>query len=60
MPSMGELTKSATFEERKESSMERHDLYNFESKINYKYSQERISRKKASYLLDTYFFIPRF
>ncbi len=40
----------------KESSIERHDLYNFESKIDYK--MEITEKKKTSYLLDTYFFIP--
>ncbi len=40
----------------KESSIERHDLYNFESKIDY--TLERTEKKKTSYLLATYFFIP--
>ncbi|MFX1381765.1 MAG: hypothetical protein ACFFBP_04910, partial [Promethearchaeota archaeon] len=45
----------------KSSSIKRHDLYNFEAKIDYKYSLEEINknRKKTSYLLDTYFFIPQ-
>jgi len=40
----------------KESSIERHDLYNFESKIDY--TLEITEKKKTSYLLATYFFIP--
>jgi len=40
----------------KDSSMGRHDLYNFESKINY--TLEKSKKKKTSYFLDTYFFIP--
>ncbi|MDX1798520.1 MAG: hypothetical protein R3255_07720 [Candidatus Lokiarchaeia archaeon] len=40
-----------------ESSIERHDLYNFESKIDY--TLEQTEKKKTTYLLATYFFIPR-
>lgn len=40
----------------KKSSIERHDLYNFESKIDY--TLEITEKKKTSYLLATYFFIP--
>ena len=40
----------------KESSIERHDLYNFESKIDY--TLEITEKKKTSYLLATYLFIP--
>ena len=40
----------------KESLIERHDLYNFESKIDY--TLEKTEKKKTSYLLATYFFIP--
>ncbi len=40
----------------KESSIERHDLYNFESKIDY--TLELTDEKKTSYHLATYFFIP--
>ncbi|TFF94718.1 MAG: hypothetical protein EU544_04135 [Promethearchaeota archaeon] len=43
-------------EEWKESSIERHDLYNFETKIDYKL--ERTNKKKTSYLLNTYIFLP--
>ncbi|MFW9819229.1 MAG: hypothetical protein ACFFE5_06425 [Candidatus Thorarchaeota archaeon] len=39
-----------------ESSIQRHDLYNFESKIDY--TLEQTEKKKTSYLLATYFFIP--
>jgi len=42
-----------------ESPIERHDLYNFESKIEYTYSKEKVNKKKPSYLIDTYFFIPK-
>jgi len=42
-----------------ESPIERHDLYNFESKIEYIYSKERETKKKPAYLIDTYFFIPK-
>ena len=45
------------FEEWEDSSMERHDLYNFESKIDY--TLEKTKKQKTSYLLDTYFFIPQ-
>ncbi|MBY8981935.1 MAG: hypothetical protein KGD57_03240 [Candidatus Lokiarchaeota archaeon] len=41
------------------SSTKRHDLYNFETKIEYKYTLEKKKRKKVSYLLDTFFFIPK-
>ncbi|MGQ4874876.1 MAG: hypothetical protein ACP6IY_12490 [Promethearchaeia archaeon] len=41
----------------KESSMGRHDLYNFESKIDY--SIGKSDKKKTVYFLDTYFFIPK-
>ena len=39
------------------SSVKRHDLYNFELKIDYKYTLEdnKPKKKKTSYLLDTYF-----
>ena len=43
--------------EWKESSIARHDLYNFESKIDY--GLELTEKKKTSYLITTYFFIPR-
>ena len=36
--------------------MERHDLHNFESKINY--SLEETKKQNTTFLLDTYFFIP--
>lgn len=45
------------FKEWKESSMERHDLYNFESKIDYILDRTS-TEKKSSYLLEVYFFIP--
>ncbi|MFX1573891.1 MAG: hypothetical protein ACFFB0_14175 [Promethearchaeota archaeon] len=40
----------------KKSSIERHDLYNFESKIDY--TLEITKKKNTSYILTTYFFIP--
>ncbi len=40
----------------KESSIERHDLYNFESKIDY--TLEITEKKTTSYVLATYLFIP--
>ncbi|MFX1391106.1 MAG: hypothetical protein ACFE9Z_13660 [Promethearchaeota archaeon] len=40
----------------KGSLLERHDLYNFESKIDY--SLELTEKKKTTYSLTTYFFIP--
>ncbi len=40
----------------KESSIERHDLYNFESKIDY--TMEITEKKKTSYILAAYFFVP--
>ncbi|MFX1378316.1 MAG: hypothetical protein ACFFA4_04415 [Promethearchaeota archaeon] len=40
----------------KESSIKRHDLYNFESKVDY--TLELTEKKKTTYSLDTYFFIP--
>ena len=43
----------------KESSIKRHDLNNFESKIDYKYTLEQNKKKKTSYLLETFFFFPK-
>ncbi|MFX1314188.1 MAG: hypothetical protein ACFFHD_16495 [Promethearchaeota archaeon] len=40
----------------KKSSVQRHDLFNFESKIDY--TLEPTRKKKTSYLLSAYFFIP--
>lgn len=40
-----------------ESSIERHDLYNFESKIDYSINKDP-KTKKSSYLLEAFFFIP--
>ncbi|MFX1337998.1 MAG: hypothetical protein ACFFDK_05275 [Promethearchaeota archaeon] len=45
------------FKKWKESSMERHDIYNFESKIDY-ILERTPTEKKSSYLLEVYFFIP--
>ena len=47
----------ANFKKWKESSMERHDLYNFESKIDYIIDRTPLE-KKSSYLLEVFFFIP--
>ena len=43
----------------KESSIKRHDLNNFESKIDYKYTLEQNKKRKTSYLLETFFFFPK-
>ncbi|MFX1236873.1 MAG: hypothetical protein ACFE8P_04035, partial [Promethearchaeota archaeon] len=44
----------------KSSSIKRHDLHNFESKIEYRYSLENShDKKRTSYLMDMYFFIPK-
>ncbi|MBD3256118.1 MAG: hypothetical protein GF383_13560 [Candidatus Lokiarchaeota archaeon] len=40
----------------KESKLERHDLYNFETKLDYKF--KKTSSTKTSYLLEMFFFIP--
>ncbi|MFX0072811.1 MAG: hypothetical protein ACFFAO_17150 [Candidatus Hermodarchaeota archaeon] len=45
------------FKKWKESSMERHDNYNFESKIDYIFDRTP-SEKESSYLLEVFFFIP--
>ncbi len=47
----------ANFRKWKESSMERHDLYNFESKIDYIFDRTP-TEKESSYLLEVFFFIP--
>jgi hypothetical protein len=50
--------KVFSYKEWDESAIERHDLYNFEAKINYS-SQNTPDKKKSSYLLELYFFIPK-
>ena len=57
MTSLEDEADSKKFEGWKESSMERHDLYNFETKIDY--FSEKTKKQQTSYLLDTYFFIPQ-
>ncbi|TFG02028.1 MAG: hypothetical protein EU539_13450 [Promethearchaeota archaeon] len=47
----------AHFKKWKESSMERHDNYNFESKIDYILDRTP-SEKESSYLLEVFLFIP--
>ncbi len=49
-------TDGEKIKEWKESSIKRHDLYNFESKIDYEL--ELTEKKKTLYLITTYFFIP--
>jgi len=49
--------KILSYKEWEESAIERHDLYNFEAKIDYTTS-ETIKKKKTSYYLELYFFIP--
>ncbi len=50
-------TDISGLKEWKESSMERHDLFNFESKIDYILDRSP-KEKLSSYLLEVYFFIP--
>ena len=59
MTSISNMLDSKKYKGWKESSMERHDLYNFESKIDYRYTLEKTDSKKTQYLLDTYFFVPK-
>jgi hypothetical protein len=49
--------KILSYKEWEESAIERHDLYNFEAKLDYTTS-ETIKKKKTSYYLELYFFIP--
>ncbi|MBN1802581.1 MAG: hypothetical protein JW891_13800 [Candidatus Lokiarchaeota archaeon] len=54
------LDKQKSSKWTKSSSIKRHDLYNFESKIDYRYSLERPhDKRKTSYLMDMYFFVPQ-
>jgi hypothetical protein len=48
--------KILSYKEWEESAIERHDLYNFEAKLDYTTS-ETIKKKKTSYYLELYFFI---
>ncbi|TXT63574.1 MAG: hypothetical protein BAJALOKI1v1_700003 [Promethearchaeota archaeon] len=49
--------KILSYGEWEDSAIERHDLYNFEAKIDYT-AEESSKHKKTSYLLELYFFIP--
>ena len=57
MDSTATTFDETSFKKWKESSIERHDLYNFESKIDYILDRTP-KEKKSSYLLEVYFFIP--
>ena len=57
MDSSEPIFDMAHFKKWKESSMERHDNYNFESKIDYILDRTP-SEKESSYLLEVFLFIP--
>lgn len=57
MTSIKHKTDSERQEIWKESVMERHDLYNFETKIDYVIDRTQ-EKKNSSFLLETFFFIP--
>ncbi|MBD3352710.1 MAG: hypothetical protein GF364_14580, partial [Candidatus Lokiarchaeota archaeon] len=57
MLGLDDYYKQSGPDEWTESSMERHDLFNFEAKVDY--NLEDTTDKKTKYYLDTFFFIPR-